>query len=56
MDEKILGPDNIRAKDNRKCLTTYTKPTLKMYGEVQNLTTGGSGNSVESSNGQTKRP
>lgn len=33
----------------------YSSPTLQKYGEVKHLTTGGSGNASENSNGLSKR-
>lgn len=35
---------------------TYKKPILTRYGKLKDLTTGGSGNSQESSQGQKPRP
>jgi hypothetical protein len=34
----------------------YTQPTLTRYGQLKDLTTGGSGNAQETSNGQKPRP
>ena len=34
----------------------YQKPTLTRYGQLKDLTTGGSGNAQESSSGKKPRP
>ena len=34
----------------------YTRPTLTTYGELKDLTTGGSGNASEGSSGKKPRP
>ena len=36
--------------------TTYTKPSLTTYGQLKDITTGGSGKSTELSNGKKPRP
>jgi hypothetical protein len=38
------------------CKTPYQTPTLTQYGQLKELTTGGSGNAQESSSGKKPRP
>ena len=35
---------------------TYSRPTLKKYGQLKDLTTGGSGSAQEPSSGKKPRP
>ena len=35
---------------------SYQRPTLTQYGQLKDLTTGGSGNSKESASGKKPRP
>lgn len=35
---------------------SYQRPTLTQYGQLKDLTTGGSGNSKEASSGKKPRP
>jgi len=45
--------DQIESKPRLKA---YTKPTLTTYGQLKDLTTGGSGKSTEPSSGRKPRP
>ena len=45
--------ENNESKSDKK---SYTRPTLTTYGQLKNLTTGGSGKSKEPSSGRKPRP
>ena len=45
-----------RDKSQRQPKKPYESPQLTVYGSIGDLTTGGSGHAMESSQGRTKRP
>ena len=49
----MASGDTIKTIPNRK---VYEVPTLRTYGQLKDLTTGGSGTAQESSNGKKPRP
>lgn len=52
--EMTKPPSNSNETIPRK--EPYLKPTLEPYGQLRDLTTGGSGNAKESSSGKKPRP